>query len=245
MQGFRYIAAGQGFIRDARTYVLPNVAAVWVECDFVLEDFADAEFATLGIACPPSFERAVAKRKAEFLAGRWCADRAMQQLGLAPVEIGVGEHRAPLWPPQLKGSITHVGPVADSVATACCALAQAENCQGIGIDLENIMTGSVAADTQAMLLADDEVALLASLQEPWAELVTLVFSAKESLFKALYPSVGRYFDFLDAKLVALDWDAGSFALALKVDLAKSLTKGARFQGQFVRRDHRILTVIQY
>ncbi|HDX8597363.1 TPA: 4'-phosphopantetheinyl transferase superfamily protein, partial [Aeromonas dhakensis] len=36
-----------------------------------------------------------------------------------------------------------------------------------------------------------------------AEALTLIFSAKESLFKALYPRVGRYFDFLDARWLTM------------------------------------------
>ncbi|MGL6523541.1 4'-phosphopantetheinyl transferase superfamily protein, partial [Aeromonas dhakensis] len=50
-----------------------------------------------------------------------------------------------------------------------------------------------------------------------AEALTLIFSAKESLFKALYPRVGRYFDFLDARWLAMTEQT------LTLELVDSLT----------------------
>ncbi|MFC7521677.1 4'-phosphopantetheinyl transferase superfamily protein [Xanthomonas populi] len=51
-------------------------------------------------------------------------------------------------------------------------------------------------------------AICASTDWPLEVLLTIVFSAKESLFKASFSAVGRYFDFSCAHLVALDPLAG-------------------------------------
>ena len=62
----------------------------------------------LGLALPVTLDKAVQKRKAEFLAGRYCARAALAQLdGSLAVNIGIGANREPLWPPGFVGSITH------------------------------------------------------------------------------------------------------------------------------------------
>ena len=50
----------------------------------------------------------------------------------------------------------------------------------------------------------------------------VVFSAKETLFKCLYAEVGRYFDFRDALVDALDAASGRFNVRLLVPLTPRL-----------------------
>ncbi len=232
-----------GFIATSRQYRLPGIAGLLVECDFSVEDFASLEPAP---GLPTNIAHAVPKRQAEFLAGRWCAWKAQEQLGLVQVEIGVGSNRAPVWPDTVRGSITHTGPAEPGgLSVACCALALAGDYRALGIDLENIMNKTMAEETSSLILDEQERALLSQQDASWPYLVTLVFSAKESLFKALYPAAGRYFDFLDAQLVAIDVEAGKFSVELKVALAPSLPAGFRVHGCFQTRDLRLLTVVSY
>ena len=51
--------------------------------------------------------RAVPTRRREFATGRWCARRALHDLGLPPAPIIPGERGAPGWPPGVVGTITH------------------------------------------------------------------------------------------------------------------------------------------
>lgn len=229
-------------IGKLHSFELPGFSGVLVECDFAVERFSLPDEV---IALPPSLARAVPKRQAEFIAGRWCARLAMQQLELEPVEIAIGKDRAPVWPEQLRGSITHAGPGEDLSAIACCALAFARDYRGIGVDIENLMAETTVAETQAMIVDAQERALLLAQDASWPWLLTLVFSAKESLFKALYPAVGRYFDFLDARLVELDLSAQRISFELNVPLAPQLPAGFRIDGQFVTRGPRVLTFVCY
>src|SRR5438045_3856440 len=52
-------------------------------------------------------ERAVARRRRDFSAGRWCARQALAALGISPVAIPVGPNREPRWPAGVVGSIAH------------------------------------------------------------------------------------------------------------------------------------------
>lgn len=51
--------------------------------------------------------RAVDKRRREFQTVRHCTARASGELGVPPAAILPGEHREPIWPPGVVGSLTH------------------------------------------------------------------------------------------------------------------------------------------
>ncbi|MBF4190154.1 4'-phosphopantetheinyl transferase superfamily protein, partial [Serratia ureilytica] len=78
---------------------------------------------------------------------------------------------------------------------------------------------------------------------PFNELLTLTFSAKESLFKALYPQVRRYFDFLDARMVAVDAQRQTFELALLTTLTPHCCAGRRFARAVWREGDDVTTFI--
>ena len=64
------------------------------------------------------------------------------------------------------------------------------------------------------------------------ELMTIVFSAKESLFKAGFASVGRYFDFAAARVEDLDTESGELSLVLTETLCATMAVGAAYQVDF-------------
>ena len=70
-------------------------------------------------------------------------------------------------------------------------------------------------------------------------LIALMFSAKESLFKALYPQVGVYFDYLDAEIVQVD--SGYVELRLLKALNNTFSKGDSFRIAFLFQDRHVLT----
>ncbi|MDP7591659.1 MAG: 4'-phosphopantetheinyl transferase superfamily protein, partial [Litorilituus sp.] len=85
-----------------------------------------------------------------------------------------------------------------------CLLSRANTRKSIrvGIDYEQYITEHLVAGIQGSILNDEEAKLCRRSAYDFNKALTLVFSAKESLFKALYPSVNRYFDFMDARVTA-------------------------------------------
>lgn len=73
--------------------------------------------------------------------------------------------------------------------------------------------------------------------------ITLVFSAKESLVKSLYPRVRKYFDFSAAEVIDVDDVSNRFTLQLTHSLSKDLCQGRCFSGNFSFQDDGILTSI--
>ena len=99
-------------------------------------------------------QHAVAKRKREFTAGRILARRALSFLGFGAVSLPVSEHRYPIWPSGIVGSISHTADMAGVVV----ALSKAYS--GIGFDIA--LGESVQPDLYRMILDDKELSQVKS-----------------------------------------------------------------------------------
>jgi 4'-phosphopantetheinyl transferase EntD len=111
---------------------------------------------------------------------------AMRNLGLGPLPLLRGSERQPLWPATLCGSITHC----DGYCAA--VVARTRDMRTIGIDAEPIRAfGDVVLDRIA--LAGERAWMSgADARAPWA---VVLFSAKESVFKAWFPVFETALDF--------------------------------------------------
>jgi enterobactin synthetase component D len=78
--------------------------------------------------------------------------------------------------------------------------------------------------------------------EQHAERISLTFSLKESLFKALYPLVLRRFYFQDAELLSVDAD-NKVRMRLLIDLHPNWPVGSELEGQFTKFDGYLLSLI--
>ncbi|MCF6782409.1 4'-phosphopantetheinyl transferase family protein [Stutzerimonas stutzeri] len=210
---------------------LPGVQMLSTRFDPSLLDIED--FQRWGIPAP----QAVSKRQTEFLAGRLCAHEALRRAtGVASIPA-VGEDRAPCWPAGVVGSITHGAGWAAAVA------ARAEQWRGLGLDVERILVSTRADRLAGEILTPRELENYGDLDDSQrATLVTLTFSIKESLFKALYPLVNKRFYFQEAELIHHD-DNGQARLRLLNDLSQEWKSGAELEGQFVQFDGYLLSLV--
>jgi enterobactin synthetase component D len=193
------------------------------------------------IPLPTSLARAVPKRRLEFLSGRRCAVLAMRrcrpETPAAPPAIG--RHREPCWPPGLVGSITHT----DRLAWA--AVARADQADGLGIDCEPVVAAETAREIQSSIAAPHELEALCAAGLPSTEGLTLAFSAKEALFKCLYPIARCYFEYRDAEIAAPPPAAGLVRLRLLRDLGVLLAAGRELVGRFEIREGHVFTAFVY
>jgi|SRR5471032_121057 len=180
---------------------------------FDVHAFDDARFADAGIDCPPHIAHSAHKRKAHYFYGRLCAHEALKQLGCAGA-VGCGATRVPVWPEGVVGSITH------SHALAAAVVAPASLCRGVGIDVEEVVTPEVWDALRHSVVSPAEYDLLQVLagRTDLGTLLTLVFSAKESFFKASFSAVGRYFDFDALVLRDIDFERSELIFVLSVSL---------------------------
>lgn len=150
----------------------------------------------LGLQLPTSVQQAMSQRQAEYVAGRICARAAIKALQHKPVFPDMGPNRAPQWPTGLTGAITH----ANGQAAALVGLGH--YWQGIGLDLERVLPEGEAREIAGDILTPYEKSTLDKLSGPQrGHWVSLAFSVKESLFKALFPLTRQPFYFHEAELI--------------------------------------------
>lgn len=199
---------------------------------FAAAQFDPSSFAMAGIACPPAIARSVPKRQAEFFYGRLAAHAALRDFGTPAQEIPVGAGREPVWPVDVVGSISHTAGLAGAVAGA-----RARH-RGLGIDLERTARGQSQAALRQTVIDADELSYLraASGTLTLDELVTLVFSAKESLYKAAYGTVRSFFGYEAARVAEVDEPRGIVTLVLAEDLHPEFARGRVCAIAFERLD---------
>lgn len=211
---------------------LPCSEGVLLQARFDPDAFHPGLFEALGVALPDSLRTALPKRQAEFLAGRALARLALLQLGAAQTTIPIGADRAPVWPPGFAGSISHARGHAACLVRKGAAL--------VGVDVETLLQGNPLRAVRQLSCTAADRAEIDRAGWPEGLLETLVFSAKETLFKLLYPMVRRHFGFAAAQLVAPP-EAGLITLALTETLHPDLPEGRRFQLHYLQAEDHIIS----
>lgn len=176
--------------------------------------------------------RAVEKRRREFTAGRSCARRALARLGWADFPVVAGPRREPVWPAGVSGSITHCN------GYCAAAVALQADMRGIGIDAE--VRAPLPAGVTEMVCTEGERRWAAGL--PGDHWTTLVFSAKESVYKAWYPVAGRWLDYLDAELT-VERERGCFSARILQPKALEVFPWNPLPGRFSVDEERVFTAL--
>jgi enterobactin synthetase component D len=153
---------------------------------------------------PQALRPATQKRQREFLAGRWCAKQALQSLGAGSIHVAMAEDRAPVWPDGVVGSITHTGDF------AAAAVAWAADIAALGIDSERIIDPATACDIADICMVDEPTLFKAARGRSFCEFCTLVFCAKEAVFKCLFPLTRKFLEFSDVRITSIDWNRKVF-----------------------------------
>jgi 4'-phosphopantetheinyl transferase EntD len=141
----------------------------------------------------PEEEQAVAhaadKRVRQFTGVRECARSALGVLGLSPRPLLSGHRGEPLWPDGIVGSLTHC----DGYCAA--AVARRTTVRAVGIDAEPHLALPRGVEGQVTLSWERERVRSLPNQICWDR---LLFSAKESVYKAWFPLTGSWLGFQDA-----------------------------------------------
>ncbi|EMM6760830.1 enterobactin synthase subunit EntD [Pluralibacter gergoviae] len=175
-----------------------------------------------------ALDRAVTKRRAEHLAGRIAAFRALQAHGIDHI-AGIGERRRPLWPAGWFGSISHCE------GSALAAVAKSP----VGVDIEKVMAAEQSREMASGIVDAGEQKVLEESGLPFPLALTLAFSAKESLYKALSHRIAHLPDFSAGKVEAL----GASALTLRLNAGfDPALAGAVYRLPWRQSDDRVITL---
>lgn len=210
---------------ESRT-MIDAILPSWVKS---AEAFNDPPVATVFPEEEALISGATEKRRREFRTARLCAHQAIRLLSLEPQPVLRGERGAPVWQRGVVGSITHCAGYRAAVV--------ARDVLAIGIDAEPHRP--VSNGLLARIATTAEVADLDRLgvEDPGR----LLFSAKESIYKAWHPLTGRWLGFLDA-VVTFNLE-GSFTARITPPATATHLGPGEFTGRWMVSHGLVLTAV--
>ncbi len=144
-----------------------------------------------------------------------------------------GRDRVPIWPDGMLGSITHT-------RTYCGAVACRRNGRrGIGVDVE--IRSCVTEEIEPLIVTPNERAWLDRVAPDRRQtLAAVIFSAKESFYKAQYCLTGAWLEFQDVELVVNEEERSVEAQVL-MRLPALDAWGGRLKGRYACSGEHVFT----
>ena len=135
-------------------------------------------------------------RKEHYRSGRICAGEVLSKLGtLGQPVLRDPQTREPLWPEGISGAITHSG------KWAAAAAGKTSDVSGIGIDLEDLERQVDSRISRHVCIPEEQKWLQECGEDCLEQNLKIIFSAKESIFKAFFPYTRTYLHFHDARIL--------------------------------------------
>ncbi len=225
------LPAGRFLTQGMCSEAFPLLARV----TFDVAHYHPRDFGRYAIPCPQAVRFASPKRQAEYLASRWLAGSVFSRYGIPDFVLTNNKDRSPCWPAGFSGSLSH--------STGTAFLLADDQGRLTGCDVEQWVSPQTAEEITGLLMNEKEKLLLTACSLPWPVAVTVLFSLKESLYKALWPLVRQYIDFLQAEVTAFDPDTGHASLRLRETLGETLPRDRGFPARFLRTETQVFSWI--
>lgn len=171
-------------------------------------------------------ETASLKRKREFCSGRMAGRNALARINIKGDLIPRLKNGIPLWPEGSCGSLSH------SDTHACAVVANSNDYLGVGVDLESISSTKQLSRLRTQFLRTEE-------KELTAYQALVAFSAKEALFKMLFPMTQEYFGFHSAQVICFSKNAVTLLLTQDVG---AFSRGSEFRVLHGIESEHVMTV---
>ncbi len=180
---------------------------------------------------------AVTKRQLEFAAVRFCARICLKNLGQPPAAIVPGLAGAPRWPSNVVGSMTHCN------GYSAAAVGLASRILTVGIDAEP--HEPLPEGVLDLVASPSEIGMLNGLSRTNPEIFwdKILFSAKESFYKAWFPLTSKWLDFLQVEVSISAQDETFSALALTVEPLPSEACLTKLGGRWLIGGNLVMTSI--
>ncbi len=203
-----------------------DVVGVVGEIDDYSSRLSAAEF--------PVNPRAVQRRRDEVSTGRYYARLAQEFAGLSPVPIGRGEDRAPIWPHNLVGSISH------NRSHAVVVICDTQALVGLGVDIEDPQR--VPEKVHRMIARPRELECCTEVFGRTQDALAFLFSAKEAVYKAIYPVARNYIGFMEVE-ITIDAPNRTFTANYLGGVIAN-TRLNRGVGRYIEFESQLITLFQ-
>ncbi|SFS99060.1 enterobactin synthetase component D [Sulfitobacter marinus] len=157
---------------------------------------------------------------------------AQRRLGVPEIPITSGSAGDPVWPKTHRGSLSHSG------SKTVCLLAKGNEWDW-GVDIEGYADTEAVQSISSEAMGTSERSILAQADDK-GHFCALVFSGKESFFKAAFPRVGRVFGFEALRLLAAP-SSGQMSFVTAIPLAPSLPRGTKVTVRYIQMQDAIIT----
>ena len=173
-------------------------------------------------------------RKEHYRSGRICAGEVLSKLGARgqPV-LRDPQTREPLWPEGISGAITHSG------NWAAAAAGKTSDVSGIGIDLEDLERQVDSRISRHVCIPEEQKWLQECEEDFLEQNLKIIFSAKESIFKAFFPYTRTYLHFHDARILMEQ----TFFQKSKPDSLsekEKISKPAKFEFEYLMLNEKVI-----
>lgn len=203
--------------------------------------FCDSMFEQTNIYCPEAIILSINKRKAEYFVGRYLVASKLEELGFEHCTLEPNIDRSPQFPVGTIGSISHC----ESLACVAVTPSYHSDRENLGIDVQKIISSDVCNEIGSMIVEGQEVDLAMSAGLTKEQAITLLFSAKESIYKALVKFSTRDLNFKDAKLKQITQNAMEFGISESVNLRNSALKEISCEYWYLESHKAFLTFCYY
>jgi enterobactin synthetase component D len=181
----------------------------------------------------PSVEMRSDKGKREFLLGRICAQWNLAELKL----IDRDTSGRPVWSDDTIGSISH------SRDFAIAAITNAESIKSIGIDIERVVDRKRVDVIKKMTLTREELKYLDSFSlDEQPQIATVIFGAKETLYKLINPLCNCYINFHEGIFESYDKESGKYTIRLESEKRELTSFQGLYEGQVILLENNIITL---
>jgi enterobactin synthetase component D len=185
----------------------------------------------LSLSLPSNFPNYSKRRLNEFLAGRICALKALNGLVYYKEILPIKKDKLPDWPSGTTGSISHTS------NTVSAVVSHSNNNFFLGLDLENIFEEITAERLEPEVLSKSERRYL-NLDD-YARVITLIYSAKEAVFKAVNSIKITFLDFKEIEITSLDFSTNFFEAKLLKPIFKN-----KLNGRFAFSNSQVITGLE-
>ena len=174
-------------------------------------------------------------RKEHYRSGRICAGEVLSKLGtLGQPVLRDTQTREPLWPEGISGAITHSG------KWAAAAAGKTSDVSGIGIDLEDLERQVDSRISRHVCLPEEQKWLQECGEDCLEQNLKIIFSAKESIFKAFFPYTRTYLHFHDARIL-MEQTFFQKSKSNSLSEKEKISKPAKFEFEYLMLNERVIS----
>lgn len=194
-------------------------------------------FRIYNVPVPRQLANAIEQRQAEYLAGRITAQKLLRHFDTTLRAPLMADNRAPSWPSSYRGAISHDR---DFASAAVIKMHHGR----VGIDIESL-SPKIDPDTISQCIASArEIDILINTSDLLPDhSLLLLFSAKESAYKAFPHEYQQHLDFHSVELRDIDPHLQQLTFSLTHTLNHEYGAGFSFNGWYDIVADRVLTIV--